>query len=82
MADLDAWANQAAWTEALQAWAEHAQTLRELSAALHRAGLAQSRLAATSTGGRRTPRDTDDERRTAGVPRAGPRAMDENPGTH
>ena len=47
MAVLDAWENQAAWTEALQAWAEHAQTLRELYAALHRAGLARCRLAAT-----------------------------------
>ena len=43
---LDAWANQAAWTEAPQAWAEHAYTLRELAAALHRAGLARCRLAA------------------------------------
>ena len=47
IAILDAWANQAAWTEALQAWAEHAYTLRELAAALHRAGLARCRLAAT-----------------------------------
>lgn len=46
VAILDAWANQAAWTEALQAWAEHAYTLRELAAALHRAGLARCRLAA------------------------------------
>ena len=47
VAILDAWAYQAAWTEALQAWAEHAYTLRELAAALHRAGLARCRLAAT-----------------------------------
>ena len=47
IAILDAWANQAAWTEALQAWAEHAYTLSELAAALHRAGLARCRLAAT-----------------------------------
>ena len=47
IAILDAWANQAAWTEALQAWAEHAYSLRELAAALHRTGLARCRLAAT-----------------------------------
>ena len=46
VAVLDAWANLATWTEALQAWAEHAYTLRELAAALHRAGLARCRLAA------------------------------------
>lgn len=47
IAILDAWANQATWTEVLQAWAEHAYTLRELAAALHQAGLARCRLAAT-----------------------------------
>ena len=47
IAILDAWASQAAWTEVLQAWVEHAYTLRELAAALHRAGLARCRLAAT-----------------------------------
>ena len=47
IAILDAWANQADWTDALQAWAEHAYTLRDLVTALHRAGLARCRLAAT-----------------------------------
>ena len=42
---LEAWANQADWTEVLQAWAEHAYTLRELVAALRRNGLGQCRIA-------------------------------------
>ena len=42
---LDAWANQADWTEVLQAWAEHAYTMRELVAALRRSGLDQCRIA-------------------------------------
>ena len=42
---LDAWANQADWTEVLRAWAEHAYTMRELVAALHRNGLGQCRIA-------------------------------------
>ena len=42
---LDAWANQADWTEVLQAWAEHAYTMRELVAALRRNGLGQCRIA-------------------------------------
>ena len=42
---LDAWANQADWTEVLQAWAEHAFTMRELVAALRRNGLARCRIA-------------------------------------
>ena len=44
---LDAWANQADWTEVLQAWAEHAYTMRELVAALRRNGLGQCRIART-----------------------------------
>lgn len=35
---LDMWANQADWTEVLQAWAEHAYTLRGLVAALRSLG--------------------------------------------
>lgn len=42
---LDAWANQADWTEVLQAWAEHAYTMRELVAALRRNGLGQCGIA-------------------------------------
>ena len=42
---LDAWANQADWTEVLQAWAEHAYTMRELVAALRRNGLGRCRIA-------------------------------------
>ena len=44
---LDAWANQADWAEVLQAWAEHAYTMRELVAALRRNGLGRCRIART-----------------------------------
>lgn len=42
---LDTWAAEAEWHELLTAWAEHAYTLRELAAALHRAGLARCHAA-------------------------------------
>ena len=42
---LDTWATEAEWHELLAAWAEHAYTLRELVAGLHRAGLARCHAA-------------------------------------
>lgn len=44
---LDAWAREATWTEVLHGWTEHAYTLYELVAALHRAGLSRCLCAAT-----------------------------------
>lgn len=42
---LAMWATETHWRELMQAWAEEAYTLRELVAALHRAGLARCRCA-------------------------------------
>ena len=42
---LSTWAAEAEWYELLEAWTEHAYTLRELVEALHRAGLSRCRAA-------------------------------------
>ena len=44
---LDVWATEAEWHELLAAWTEDAYTLRELVAALHRAGLSRCQAAAS-----------------------------------
>ena len=44
---LRMWANEAGWLELIQAWAERVYTLRELAAALHRAGITRSRHSRT-----------------------------------
>lgn len=44
---LRMWANEPEWHELIAAWAERVYTLRQLVAALHRAGIAQSRHSRT-----------------------------------
>ncbi len=44
---LRMWANEPEWLELIQAWAERVYTLRELVAALHRAGITRSRHSRT-----------------------------------
>lgn len=44
---LRMWANEPEWLELIQAWAERVYTLRELAAALHRAGITRSRHSRT-----------------------------------
>ena len=44
---LDVWATETEWHELLAAWTEDAYTLRELVAALHRAGLSRCQAAAS-----------------------------------
>ena len=44
---LRMWVTETDWTELIRAWAERVYTLRELAAALHRAGVARSRHSRT-----------------------------------
>ena len=44
---LRMWVTETDWTELIRAWAERVYTLRELVAALHRAGIARSRHSRT-----------------------------------
>lgn len=57
---LDMWANQADWTEVLQAWAEHAYTMRGLVAALHRNGLGRCGIARSVNRWAKTPAEPRD----------------------
>ena len=53
---LSTWAAEAELHELLEAWTEHAYTLRELVEALHRAGLARCRAAKALNGWAEYPR--------------------------
>ena len=53
---LSTWATEAEWYELLEAWTEHAYTLRELVEALHRAGLSRCRAAKALNGWAEYPR--------------------------
>ena len=44
---LGMWANETEWFELIEAWAERVYTLRQLVAALHRAGITRSRHSRT-----------------------------------